>query len=57
MYSLFANYQGVVGVGLPRGAPGAAFFIPTLIVPPLLVTQVLIFWQLLRRKTPQRAAG
>jgi hypothetical protein len=45
---LFANYQGVVGVGLPPGALGAAFFIPTLIVPPLLVTHVLIFWQLLR---------
>jgi hypothetical protein len=50
---LFANYQGVVGVGLPPGALGAAFFIPTLIVPPLLVTHVLIFWQLLRRKVPQ----
>jgi len=53
---LFANYQGVVGVGLPPGALGAAFFIPTLIVPPLLVTHVLIFWQLLRSKTPQRVA-
>jgi len=50
---LFAYYQGIVGVPQPPGALGAAFFIPTLIVPPLLVTHALIFWQLLRSKTPQ----
>src|SRR5262245_39480023 len=47
---LFAYYQGIVGVGLPPGSLGAAFFIPTLIVPPLLVTHALIFQRLLRSK-------
>lgn len=46
-----AMFQGVrhVGVG-PKGpgALGAAFFIPTVIVPALLVTHGLIFWLLLR---------
>ncbi len=45
---LFAYYQGVIGVGLDSGALGAAFYIPTLIVPPLLVTHALIFRILLR---------
>jgi hypothetical protein len=49
---LFAYYQGVVGAPQPSGSLGAAFFIPTLIVPPLLVTHALIFRQLLRRKAP-----
>src|SRR5215468_10668973 len=53
---IFVNYQGVVGVGLPPGSLGAAFFIPTLIVPPLLVTHALIFWQLLQSKRPQAMA-
>jgi hypothetical protein len=42
-------YQGLIGVGLEPGALGAAYFIPTLVVPPLLVTHVMIFWLLLRR--------
>ena len=54
---LFAYYQGVVGVPQPPGALGAAFFIPTLIVPPLLVTHALIFRQLLRGKAPQGVAA
>ena len=45
---LFAFYQGM-GAG-PPGALGAAFYIPTLIVPPLLVTHALILWLLLRAK-------
>jgi hypothetical protein len=49
---LFAFYQAIVGVPQPPGALGAAFFIPTLIVPPLLVTHALIFRQLLRAKAP-----
>jgi hypothetical protein len=48
---LFALYQGIV-VPQPPGSLGAAFFIPTLIVPPLLVTHALIFRQLLRGKAP-----
>jgi hypothetical protein len=47
---LFAYYQGIVGAPQPPGSLGAAFFIPTLIVPPLLVTHALMFRQLLRGK-------
>jgi hypothetical protein len=54
---LFAYYQGAIGVPQPPGSLGAAFFIPTLIVPPLLVTHALIFWQLLRGKTRQGVAA
>ena len=54
---LFAYYQGIVGAPQPPGSLGAAFFIPTLIVPPLLVTHALIFWQLLRSETPQGVAA
>jgi hypothetical protein len=46
---LFAGYQGQ-HVHVDPGALGAAFFIPTAIVPPLLVTHGLIFWLLLRSK-------
>ena len=44
---LNAFFQGVIGLPNP-GALGATFFIPTLIVPPLLVTHGLMFWLLLR---------
>jgi hypothetical protein len=47
---LFAFYQGLIAIGLPPGSLGAAFYIPTLIVPPLLSMHVLIFWLLLRAK-------
>jgi hypothetical protein len=43
-----AIYQGQIGVHIGPGSLGAAFFIPTVIVPPLLVTHALIFWLLLR---------
>ena len=36
---LFAFYQGLIAIGLPPGSLGAAFYIPTLIVPPLLIMQ------------------
>ncbi len=45
---LFAYYQGVIGVGLPPGALGSAFYIPTVIVPPLLVTHLMMFRLMLR---------
>src|SRR5215510_11944758 len=45
---LHAIYQGQIGVGIAPGSLGAAFFIPTVVVPPLLVTHGLIFWLLLR---------
>lgn len=44
---LNALYQGAIGVGIDPGSLGAAFFIPTVIVPPLLVTHGLIFRVLL----------
>ena len=46
---LFAGFQGL-RVDMDPGMLGAAFFIPTAIVPPLLVTHGLIFWLLLRSK-------
>jgi len=45
---LYAFYQGQIGIGIGPGSLGAAFFIPTVVVPPLLVTHGLIFWLLLR---------
>ena len=42
-----ALFQGLRYV--PNGHLGAAYFIPTVIVPALLVTHVLLFWLLLRR--------
>jgi hypothetical protein len=42
---LYAFYQGQ---SIGPGSLGAAFFIPTVVVPPLLVTHGLIFWLLLR---------
>jgi hypothetical protein len=45
---LFAFYQAQFGVRLDAGMLGAAFFIPTVVVPPLLIMHVLIFWLLVR---------
>ena len=50
---LNAIYEGQIGVGIGPGSLGAAFYIPTVIVPALLITHGLIFWMLLR---PKRAA-
>ena len=47
---LNAIYRGGIGVGIGPGSLGAAFYIPTVLVPPLLVTHALIFWLLLRPK-------
>ena len=47
---LYAFYQGQFGVQIDPRALGAAFFIPTLVVPPLFITHCLIFWLLLRSK-------
>ena len=47
---LFAFYQGLFGVSLDAGMFGAAFYIPTALVPYLLITHGLIFWLLLRSK-------
>jgi hypothetical protein len=45
---LYAFYQGMIGVGIKPGQLGAAFFIPTVLVPMLFVTHVLVFRLLLR---------
>jgi hypothetical protein len=46
---LHAIYQGQIGVGIAPGSLGAAFFIPTVVVPPLLILHVLIFHLLWKR--------
>jgi hypothetical protein len=45
---LFAFYQGLFGARFNAGALGATFFIPTAVVPPLLITHGMIFWLLVR---------
>jgi hypothetical protein len=45
---LFAYYQGAVGVGIDPASLGAAWFIPTFVVPLLLWTHMLIIVTLLR---------
>jgi hypothetical protein len=47
---LYAIYQGEIGVRINPGSLGAAFYIPTVLVPPLLVTHGLIFRLLVRRQ-------
>ena len=49
---LNAFYQGTIGIR--PGSLGAGFFIPTVLVPPLLVTHALMFRLLLR---PERRQG
>jgi hypothetical protein len=44
---LFAFYQGF-SVGLEAGQLGATYFIPTVVVPPLLITHGLVFRLLLQ---------
>jgi hypothetical protein len=46
---LQAMYLGRIGVGIDIEHLGATFYIPTVIVPPLLILHGLIFWLLLRR--------
>ena len=45
---LFAFYQALFGVQLDARMLGAAFFIPTAVVPSLLIMHGLIFWLLVR---------
>jgi hypothetical protein len=52
---ILAIYQGQIGIGIGPGSLGAAYYIPTLIVPPLLVTHALMF-RLLLQGAPLRAA-
>jgi hypothetical protein len=54
---LYAFYEANrVGIGLAPGLQGAAYFIPTLLVPLLLITHGLVFWLLLRRNDPNHVA-
>jgi hypothetical protein len=53
---LFAFYQGQFGVRIDVSALGAAFFIPTVAVPPLLITHGLIFWLLIRPRSTELSA-
>jgi hypothetical protein len=47
---LYALYQGDrTGVGLAPGLQGAAYFIPTVLVPLLLITHGVVFRLLLQR--------
>jgi hypothetical protein len=45
---LYAYYQGRVGVGVEPGQLGAAYFIPTVVVPLLLITHWLVFRLLMK---------
>ncbi len=45
---LYAFYQGLIGAGIEPGQLRAAFFIPTVAVPLLFVTHVLVFRLLMR---------
>jgi hypothetical protein len=40
---LYAFYQGLIGVGIKPGQLGAAYFIPTAVVPFLMITHGLVF--------------
>jgi hypothetical protein len=52
---LYAYYNGIV-LHIQPGSFGAAYYIPTAIVPPLLVTHGLLFWALLRSSSMARAS-
>jgi hypothetical protein len=47
---LNANYQGIIG-GLVPGQLGVAYFLPTLLVPLLLITHALAFRILLQHQS------
>jgi hypothetical protein len=51
---LFAFYQGMFGVRIEAHALGATFFIPTVYVPVLLCSHIMVFALLIRRDIPGR---
>jgi hypothetical protein len=53
---LFAFYQGQIGARIEPGQLGAAYFVPTVLVPLLLITHGLAFWLLLKPRSA-RGAG
>jgi hypothetical protein len=46
---IHANYEGI-RLGVQPGQMGAAYFLPTFIVPLFLITHGLMFWLLLRNE-------
>lgn len=54
---LHAYYQGRIGVGVAPGQLGAAYFIPTVVVPLLLITHGLAFRILLRADGGAASSG
>jgi hypothetical protein len=54
---LYAFYQGLVGVGVDPGLLGSAYFIPTVVVPLLLITHGMVFVLLLRPEGAQLSAN
>jgi hypothetical protein len=52
-----AVYEGAIGVGISPGTLGAAYFIPTVLVPLLFVTHILIFRVLLRSHQPVQSGA
>jgi hypothetical protein len=53
---LYAYYEGVVGARLEAGQLGAGYFIPTALVPLLLITHGLVFRMLLQPEPPPAGA-
>jgi hypothetical protein len=54
---LHAIYQGQIGLHIGPESLGAAFYIPTIVVPALLVAHGLMFWLLLRPNMAPSAAA
>lgn len=52
---LFAYYNGIV-LHINPGWFGAAYYIPTMIVPPLLVTHGVMFWVLIRSRSMEKVS-
>jgi hypothetical protein len=46
---IHANYEGI-RLSVPAGQLGAAYFLPTFIVPLFVITHGLMFWLLLRNE-------
>lgn len=51
---IYALYQGLIGVGVEPSQLGAMYFVPTIVVPLLLITHVAVF--ALLGRAPQRSA-
>ena len=54
---LYAFYQGILGVGVQPGQWGATYFIPTVVVPLLLITHGLMFAVLMRPDATPQVGG